>query len=231
MKSQFRPTEPVPAAGLTMKAIFRVFPSPGEKERRLRHEAFFSHTLFAAAHQGFLSPIVDGEPAGEYLQAGGCPMTMTPIFLLVSLAALSACAGPSGTLDPDAGAAAAFEEFTVLPDHAYYFSGPEGRPDAVIAVHSDYRLASDQWTPAEVDSRQLRRWVDHFDSAFGMDPRYDPSGAVILGPAGERIGLWYSPWRWTVIEVKEDRRVVVYPPDRQEDSVFEREDRFPGRRH
>lgn len=126
--------------------------------------------------------------------------------------AIYGCAGPYGRLKPDAEVTKIFKAYTILPDHNYYYSGPEGRPDAIIAVHTDFTLVSTRWVSFEPTSRQLRQMMEYAETYFGLDTQYFPSGYTILAPDGRRIGIWYSIWAQTAIEMLGSHEVRIYPP-------------------
>jgi hypothetical protein len=106
-----------------------------------------------------------------------------------------------------------FESYQVLEGFNYYFSGPEGRPTAILALRDEYELVNDQWIKFEATPARLKRWVDGFDHNFGMRTRYYPNGFRIRNHTGEDIGMWYSILDRTVIFVEEGNRVIIYPPN------------------
>jgi len=48
-----------------------------------------------------------------------------------------------------------FKSYQILPDHRYYYSGAEGRPDAIMGIHPDYTLETTQWTEIDLTERSL----------------------------------------------------------------------------
>ena len=101
-----------------------------------------------------------------------------------------------------------FEKAQVLPDHTYYYSGLQGVPDAVIAIHPDYKLQAKLWRKVDLSHLTLKKW------AFRMNyvQRVRPQGAWILGPDGDRLGIWFSAQRQTSVRLNRKTRLIVAPP-------------------
>ena len=131
---------------------------------------------------------------------------------MVLLAALSGCAHNYGTLQKSAAVNQLFVNCQILRGHHYYFAGPEGRPDAIMAIHEDYMLQSTQWTAIHFTEKTLQDWIDKIHFHHRNRTRYYPYGFDILAPTGVTIGVWYSIWNWTTVMVGPDNRVWVYPP-------------------
>jgi hypothetical protein len=101
-----------------------------------------------------------------------------------------------------------FDNYQILSDHSYYYSGLHGVPDAIVGIHSSYSLKSKMWQQVDFSSLLLRKWVDRMSYVHTVTPR----GAWILGPDGNRIGVWYSARHQTTVRVEQGNRVVIVPP-------------------
>ena len=122
---------------------------------------------------------------------------------------LYACAATNyGSLQPSSEITKIFQTNQVLSDHVYYFSGLQGVPDAIIAVHSNYSLRSDMWRQIDFSAVTLKTWVFRMTAI----PLNEPQGAWILGPEGNRLGIWYAAQRQTTVRLDQNKRVVVIPP-------------------
>jgi hypothetical protein len=133
-------------------------------------------------------------------------------LLLMLILSLGGCAYNYGRLQPSSAVTAVFKADQVLPDHKYYYTGPDGWPDAIIAVNQDFTLVSDLWTAFEPSPKRLRDLMDYAQSHFGTNTHHFPYGYHILAPDGRKVGVWYSIWDWTTIEMRSDSTVVIYPP-------------------
>ena len=123
---------------------------------------------------------------------------------------LYACTTPNyGTLQSSSEITKIFENNRVLSDHLYYFSGLQGVPDAIIAVHPNYSLRSGRWRQIDFTALTLKTWVFRMTAV----PLNKPQGAWILDPDGNRIGIWFAAQRHTVVRLEQNNRVVVVPPD------------------
>jgi hypothetical protein len=101
-----------------------------------------------------------------------------------------------------------FDNYQILSDHLYYFSGLQGVPDAIIGIHSNYSLDSKVWQQVDFTPLLLKKWADRMTYVHLVKPR----GAWILGPDGNRIGIWYAARHQATIRVEKGNRVVIVPP-------------------
>ena len=101
-----------------------------------------------------------------------------------------------------------FENAQVLQDHSYYFSGLQGVPEAIIGIHPSYALRDKLWTPIDFTHAALEKWVYRMSYVQLKNPQ----GAWILGPNGDRLGIWFAAQRQTSVRLDRDNRVVVSPP-------------------
>lgn len=101
-----------------------------------------------------------------------------------------------------------FEKAQVLPDHSYYYSGLQGVPDAIIAIHPNYTLRAKLWQQVDFSHLSLKKWIFRMDYVQLVKPQ----GAWILGPAGNRLGIWFSAQRKTTIRLDRENRLLVAPP-------------------
>ncbi len=104
-----------------------------------------------------------------------------------------------------------FQSAQLLPHHRYFYSGPDFKPWAVIAIHNDYQLKTQFWKDAELDSEKLRMWIGNMRMDFGI--AYMFNGADIVGPNKEEIGIWYSFQETTMVRLYADNTVTVKPPN------------------
>lgn len=136
------------------------------------------------------------------------------VTIIFGVMLLAGCAGGRyGSTVIDDQAKQIFESYQILPDHRYYYSGPDAHPDAVIAIHSAFTLKSSLWKPVTPTAEQLKNWFNWIHPRVGYDPY--PYGRTILSDDGRRIGLWYSvvDWRdFTVVKMIDDHSVEISPP-------------------
>jgi hypothetical protein len=100
-----------------------------------------------------------------------------------------------------------------------------------MGIHRDFRLQTTQWTQIDLTSDQLKKWVQWFDSHYGANTTYYPYGFQILDHNGNPVGIWYSIWNHTTVEVKEDNQLVIFPPAKKSIHPFDADgrDRRPMR--
>jgi hypothetical protein len=134
--------------------------------------------------------------------------------LCIAIAFIASCSANHGRLVYNANVKKAFETYQLPPNHAYYYSGPDARPNAVIGIQKEYLLKSRFWKPVELTPNLLKEWLER-----GRRPRdgYDLSnnGSDIIAPDGRQIGIWYSVrnWKdWATVEMIDDKTFIVSTP-------------------
>ena len=144
------------------------------------------------------------------IQKSGIKFQRLPAVIgLGLLFLLCSCASSNyGKLDTSQEVTKIFDNHQILSDHSYYYSGLQGVPDAIIGIHSSYSLKSKMWQQTDFSSFLLRKWVDRMTYVHMATPR----GAWILGPDGNRIGVWYSALHQTTVRVGQGNRVVIASP-------------------
>jgi hypothetical protein len=101
-----------------------------------------------------------------------------------------------------------FEKAQVLSDHTYYYSGLQGVPDAIIGIHPNYSLKAKLWQQVDLSHLTLKKWTFRMNYAQLVAPR----GSWILGPDGDRLGIWYAAERQTSVRLDKENRLVIAPP-------------------
>jgi len=110
----------------------------------------------------------------------------------------------------------AFETYQISPNHAYYYSGPDAAPNAVIGIQKEYLLKSEFWKPVELTQKLLKKWLDYRGPRDGFD--LTNNGSDIMAPDGRQIGIWYSvkDWRdWATVEIIDEKTFRVSPPKKK----------------
>jgi hypothetical protein len=143
----------------------------------------------------------------------GTLMQMAAWILLIGLVA--GCASKqesrenSGILKLSIEVSKIFESYQVLPEYRYYFYGSATKPRAVMGIDRNYTLSTRLWKEAaDLTPERLKGWVEQI---LGFMPPSRTYGAYILGPAGEQVGIWYSPYPDAPVSVQPDKRVEVIP--------------------
>jgi hypothetical protein len=140
-------------------------------------------------------------------------MLLAAVILMVSL--LAGCAsnqkarGNMGTLKLSLEVSQIFQTYQVLPEYRYFFHGSVNKPNAIMGIDRNYTLVTRLWKEApDLTSEQLKRWVDRI---LGYLPPVRTFGAYILGPDGEQVGIWYSPYPDAPVSVQPDKRIEIIP--------------------
>ena len=135
--------------------------------------------------------------------------------LLVS-AGLIGCAGSGAFFQRSNDVAIQFQEGIILEDHRYYTGGPEAKPNALAAIHTDYTLDSEHWREiSDLTSESLSKLVERVRLVTGAEYKENSyaNGARIVGPDGRVIGVWYSVTAYSQVQYLDDNRIYLsFPP-------------------
>lgn len=102
------------------------------------------------------------------------------------------------------------ESATVLPDHVYYYTGPEAGPDAIIALDNRYTLKSKYWIRVDAVAEQLKLWNRLLDNDTRITNPYE--GAWIMTPNDRRAGIWYSKYDQNLVRFPDSSTIIIYTP-------------------
>lgn len=132
-----------------------------------------------------------------------------PVFLLFGCAR----SADFGKLVRSKEANNSFASATVLPDHTYYYTGPEAKPTAIMALHNSFTLANKKnfWIKVDATEEQLQMWNRIISNDTRI--RFPYYGSRIITPDGRQAGIWYSKYDHTVIKTPEPQSIIVYTPD------------------
>ena len=142
------------------------------------------------------------------------------LLLVVILSALSACATTTArkgsSIIPDREATEIWHSYEILPNYHYYYSGPNSQPNFIIGIDDKYQFTSKLWKPVDLTPEMLKNWFNYIRPRVGYSQ--DNYGAFIVGPNGERLGLWYSVRDWRTVgsaSLNENNQVSVTAPSRR----------------
>ena len=138
--------------------------------------------------------------------------TSGPAVFIGILIVICGCAERYGSLQRSDEVNRMFKTYRILDGYIYYYSGPEGRPDAIMGIQDDYTLQTTQWTPLNTGREALKKGVNSINFYHSNRSQNYPYGFHILGPEGQQLGIWYSIWDWTTIILEEDNRLRIFPP-------------------
>jgi hypothetical protein len=128
--------------------------------------------------------------------------------LAVMLALFFGCAGGYGRLEKGPEVTAAFVEHRLPSDYRFYYTGRDNMPYAIVGIRDGYRFQSKFWKPIDPDSDAFKKMVR---SPYGYQ-QSQVRGAFLIGPDGERVGMWYSAYDFASFRVTADRAVYVHSP-------------------
>ena len=111
-----------------------------------------------------------------------------------------------------------FRSGEINPGYRYFYAGVFNEPDAILGLDSRFAVEGKFWTPIELTSEELRRWITRLDrvredpETFARRYNFRYQGAYILDPNGRQVGIWYSKKDWGVFEFPEANLIIAHPP-------------------
>lgn len=152
-----------------------------------------------------------------------------PWFCLLALSlTLAACSGMTvrnyGTIQPDDGAARAYETYAVDPDLRYYASGAHECPNALLGLHKDDRLdPRTLWRPERMTPARMKELVESMQAKARTLGLFQ-YGFRITDPQGKSVGIWYSILEArTEIKRNDDGTLWIGTPDLDTYEKYERD--------
>ena len=124
---------------------------------------------------------------------------------ITDLVLMAACSPNYGKLQYNNEVGLAFQNFEMLDDYEYYFSGRPNKPSAIIGIDPAFEFESRFWNVIEPEK---------FETMVGRlsPPEYGfLYGAVMLTPDGRKAGVWYSWVRIASVKFDGDRIIVNSP--------------------
>ena len=139
-----------------------------------------------------------------------CLIRFAVLFLTATLVA--ACLGSYGQYWLSRDVAKMFESLQLPGEYKYYYAGSSKNPDALMGLHRDYILDNDLWQETDMNSQQLKKWIDEINL---VGPASSADGYHIMDPNGKQIGVFYSRRRGGAIKMESGNRVVIHLPDNE----------------
>jgi len=140
------------------------------------------------------------------------PMVIAVAIMI--LLSLSGCMQRYGSLKTNPDLTEAFKDQLDLPDYNYYYCGRASRPYAVVGIDRQYEFQGKTWHKIETKDDVYKK-----AAAILTWNRDWSKGSDVLDPAGKKIGIWFSYYRSTGVEVGPENRVSVYNPYRTSDDL------------
>ncbi len=135
---------------------------------------------------------------------------------LIAVFSFTACAN-MGSYIPSAEVTNTFEKFQIDANSNYYISGSDTYPTSILGLNNSYILDTDLWMKIELTPNKLSELVTNMQMR-ALSIGRPLHGFAILNDKGKQIGVWYSLITGSiVVQIKEDKKVIVFPPKDDED--------------
>ncbi|PKN17803.1 MAG: hypothetical protein CVU71_15365 [Deltaproteobacteria bacterium HGW-Deltaproteobacteria-6] len=146
-------------------------------------------------------------------------MILAGILTVMIMGFLTGCTGSlfknMGSFEPSTTATQNFEKFVINDDYNYYLTGSDVYPVAIFGLKKAYIIDSDEDLWKKIDPKQevMSELVTNMQLRALSCCLQGMHGHDILDNHGRKIGEWYSLLSLIIgIKIKEDGKVVIYPP-------------------
>jgi len=148
----------------------------------------------------------------NHASTGNSPIHLVIVIALslLVLTFLTGCFANYGKYKISRDVAKMFESLQVPGEYKYYYAGPDKEPDALMGLHRDYTLNNDLWKETDMDSKQLKKWIDEINLVGNP---ISVQGRHILDPNGKIIGIYYSKGEGGPVKMESGNQVVAHPPN------------------
>ncbi|MCF8092831.1 MAG: hypothetical protein K9K40_10290 [Desulfotignum sp.] len=144
------------------------------------------------------------EPGKKQLSTGCC------IILLTAAAMIFGCMGSYGKLVSNPVTLDLYRHRTLPADLHYYYCGRSDLPYAVVGINSTYLFNDRLWFKIESMDQvydKIKKLSDLHPGATTM------KAADIMGPGGDRIGVWFSFYHHTPVQIDpHTRQLEIFNP-------------------
>ena len=145
---------------------------------------------------------------------------LTVVFIVFLMGCTGALLKNMGSFKPSTEATVHFEKFVVNPDYNYFLTGSDVYPVAIFGLSKKYIIDSDEDLWKKIDPKQeiISEMVANMQMRLTECCLQTPHGHDILDNNGHKIGEWYSMLGLIIgIKMKEDGKVVIFPPSDTDD--------------
>jgi hypothetical protein len=77
-----------------------------------------------------------------------------------------------------------------------------------MGIHKDFILDDELWDKVKDIQKEIKYWVDQ------MNKNLLAAGYYILSPDGRQIGIYYSQWPTSPVQMDQNNKVIIYLPDK-----------------
>jgi hypothetical protein len=127
---------------------------------------------------------------------------------MLTLVWVAGCSQNFGRIHWDENVTRAFEANQVEPGYNFYQYTIGMRVFAIVGLDPKLELQSRIWRELEADTEDFKVATSRMWDDYSQVREY-PRGAVIVDPAGEKVGVYFSSIRFVSINFKPENRVAL----------------------
>lgn len=120
------------------------------------------------------------------------------------------CSQNYGRIRWDEDVTQSFKTHQAQPGYKYYYYGVGMRVFAIVGLDSELKLESKMWRKLATDAEEFKVATSRIWENLYYNPHY-PRGAIIMNPAGEKVGVYYSSLIYVTIKFQTENEVSVIP--------------------
>jgi len=143
-----------------------------------------------------------------YLQWTAAKTIFMFILGVLTLVWVAGCSQNSGRIHWDENVTQAFEANQVETGYNFYQYTIGMRVFAIVGLDPKLELQSRIWRELEADSEDFKVATSRMWDDYSQVREY-PRGAVIVDPAGQKVGVYFSSIRFVSINFKPENRVAL----------------------
>ena len=118
---------------------------------------------------------------------------------------LSGCAGSFGKIQSNQSLSGSYKDTLQIEEFNYYYCGRSGLPYAVIGIDKKYKFNDRVWHQINTLDDLLLKIDSLIDTPQNY---YKMTVADILDTAGDKIGVWFSYYYYTVVKINQDDNII-----------------------
>ena len=124
---------------------------------------------------------------------------------LAMLLFLSGCAGSPGKIQFNESLYNSYRNTLQIEEFNYYYTGRSGLPYAVIGIDKKYKFNDRVWYKINTLDDLL---LEIYRLADTPQDYYKMTVADILDSKGDKIGVWFSYYNYTVVTINQDKKII-----------------------
>lgn len=126
---------------------------------------------------------------------------------------ISGCATVPSSFKPSYRVTSVFGDFRPIPGYRYFYSGTRAKPLGVLALKPGITLETKGWQPVAAERREIDPLIENMQLVPWVEYNVMPNGAYIIDPNNQKVGVFYSVYRFPRITFKNADTIDIAIPE------------------